>query len=172
MKTLLPPIQTQDEIAWFPARDGLFSTKNRYWFSYFISELNSPTEASSSSLNDFRKTWKIIWNANIMPKLSTWTWQAIHHRLSSVVELKKRNLTHFDLCLYCCVAQETFFHIFYDCAITKITRTLIKTNPITTDSSVALLDLCGSLVQSKGYNIFWIEVLICWRMETMNNKKS
>lgn len=56
---------------------------------------------SSNSSTCDKILWKTIWNTNIVTKLQIWAWQDIHHRLPCAIELKKRNITHSDLCQYC-----------------------------------------------------------------------
>lgn len=124
LKIPLPPLPKKDKIIWMPAQGGENSVKRGYWFAHYLNSLSNEVLNPSTSVSTQRNFWKHIWNAQTLPGLSHWAWQASLDRLPTNAQLAKRNIISNDFCTYCGNKTETIFHMLYDCDFAFSIRTL------------------------------------------------
>lgn len=158
-------------MAWVPAKDGLFSVKRAYWFAHYVNSLESQDTTPSSSNNSIQKTTcKEIWNSVVLPRLSTWVWQASRSRLPIGYELNKRNMLYNDNCAYCQTALETITHIFCTCSFAMEVRSLLLMHFQLDKLSSDILNIWTDVLQDR-VAIFWQEFTLCWHLQKIRNKR-
>lgn len=87
---------------------------------------NNPTPSTSSPTNHNSALWKEIWNNNCIPRLSTWTWQALHQCLPAATELRKRSLIQSDLASFSRKLQNQSCIFFMSVVLLEISDLLSK----------------------------------------------
>lgn len=77
----IPPTQVPDKLAWFPVVNGVFSTKNAYWFNFKACWLQKNNPPGSNNNSYQSRYWLQVWNPSVLPKLNILAWQASLNRL-------------------------------------------------------------------------------------------
>lgn len=106
---------TKGKLVWLLTQDGESNIKRAYWFALQLDIMSIDNLDTSTLFTSVANFWKIIWNPQILPRLSLWTWQTFYNRLPIRFELKKRHTTQDDTCTYCNDKVESLYHIFYEC---------------------------------------------------------
>lgn len=168
MKIPLPPLPTKDKLAQLPANDGNFSVKKAYWFGSYLYHLSEDHAIISKQNQQIQHFWKQIWKPDILPRISTWIWQASYNKLPTADNLFKRSLTTANLGTYCGRDSETLHHILYQCPFAKEVQNFLHMN---TEPCGNLLNFWSSLLLSQGSQLFQYEALIYWKLYMEGQKQ-
>ncbi|CAN1824010.1 Putative ribonuclease H protein At1g65750 [Linum perenne] len=106
-----PPSPTggDDELIWGPDPKGLFSIKSAYEI----------LAAIDRSVVDQR--WKAVWNWQGLNRVRLFLWLAVHNRLLTNSERRRRHLCTDDICTRCRAGTEDVLHVLRDCPLAKST---------------------------------------------------
>ncbi|CAN1851753.1 Putative ribonuclease H protein At1g65750 [Linum perenne] len=110
-----PPSPTggNDELIWGPDPKGLFSIKSAY-------EILTATDRSIAD-----QRWKSVWNWQGPNRVRFFLWLAVHNRLLTNSERRRRHLCNEDICSRCRTDTEDALHVLRDCPLAKSTWKLL-----------------------------------------------
>lgn len=108
----------QDTPYWPHTKDGKYSVKTGYHTA--VSDLNDPSNPSSSDLNANKVLWKVVWGARVIPKVKHFVWRLLTNSLPTRVNLFRRKMGSDNLCPICSCAPETALHLFTQCEWVKV----------------------------------------------------
>lgn len=91
----------EDELVWDSSTNGSLSLKGAYIF-----------KASSVQPIHWAKS---IWSPNIPPSKSLLAWRLMHDKIPVDGSLKQRGCVLPSICNLCLKAEETTFHLFFEC---------------------------------------------------------
>ncbi|KAK8605513.1 hypothetical protein V6N13_102291 [Hibiscus sabdariffa] len=97
----------QDLPGWHWEQNHCFSSKLAY----------AAIDIDVSPAHDFN--WKMVWSIKLPQRIQVVLWLAVHDRLLSNVERKRRHLTESDVCAFCNGKVETLLHVFSDCRMVQ-----------------------------------------------------
>ena len=75
LKIRLPQSTSEDFIAWYFERSGVFSVRSAYRLAVNENEANRDLGQSSTSQAGERKIWSVLWKANVPPKIRNFGWR-------------------------------------------------------------------------------------------------
>lgn len=165
----IPPMEAFDTIAWLPAIDGQFIVKRAYQFGYYIQELNKSHPNLSTTNKHHQLFQKEIWNPNILPRLSIWSWQASQHRLPTATELRKIKLLKVDFCTYCGKRSESIIHILYGNFFALEIRKQLQLQQTDTAPN-HLMHIWSTILRTKGPKVLQDELITCWKIWQTKNE--
>lgn len=106
----------------------------------------------------------------MLPTLSHWDWQAALNKLPTTVKLHNRKIITNDMCSYCELDEETLHHIFYECTFAIEIRSILCLFPPTQNYPKVILTW-KNLLEGKGCEHLWKEILLCWKLWGYRNKR-
>jgi len=101
MQVTLPFNQAEDNFVWRHSNNGILSLKETYNFK-------------TTPAQHLRWT-KSIWSPDIPPSKSILAWRLMHNKVSTDDQLNLRGFSITSMCSCCSEAQETSFHLFFQC---------------------------------------------------------
>jgi hypothetical protein len=110
------PRLMDDQLAWAPEKDGLFTVKSAYRLAMDESWRTS-NESTSISPDGSRKIWDLIWKSNVPPKVQNFAWRLATNSLPTWRNKCRRTLEVTDQCPVCGVEAEDNFHPFVRCTL-------------------------------------------------------
>ncbi|CAN1762528.1 Putative ribonuclease H protein At1g65750 [Linum perenne] len=101
------PNSGEDELIWGPDPKGLFSIKSAY-------EILAATDRSNSD-----QRWKSVWQWQGPNRVRFFLWLAVHSRLLTNSERRRRHLCIDDTCPRCRTGAEDIIHVLRDCPFAR-----------------------------------------------------
>ncbi|GLU21725.1 hypothetical protein SLE2022_378470 [Rubroshorea leprosula] len=104
-----------DRLIWLGTNNGKFSVKSAYKYAW---ELIFGTQHHAHD-QILKPVWRSVWSLNVPSKLKHVLWRIIWEILPSRDILQSRGLEIEHDCGICGEAEESYFHLFFDCAWSK-----------------------------------------------------
>ncbi|GLT82968.1 hypothetical protein SLE2022_012860 [Rubroshorea leprosula] len=104
-----------DRLIWLGTNNGKFSIKSAYKYAW---ELIFGTQHHTHD-QILKPVWRAVWSLNVPSKLKHVLWRIIWEILPSRDILQSRGLKIEHECSICGAAEESYFHLFFDCAWSK-----------------------------------------------------
>lgn len=105
--------RTHDLLYWWPATNGLFSTKSSFWLGR-IGHIRGWVARFGGARDD---VWRTVWNLGGPPKLSHFVWRACMGALATRDRLRERHVLSEGGCCYCQGTPETILHAIFQCSL-------------------------------------------------------
>ena len=107
--------QPVDVMFWWPATDGVYSTKSGYW----LGRLGHIRGWHDRFGGDNGDSWRAIWNLGGPPKLAHFIWRACTGALATRGRLMDRHIIEDGRCPHCNEGKETIVHTIFFCSLVK-----------------------------------------------------
>ena len=104
-----------DVLYWWPATDGIYSTKSGYW----LGRLGHIRGWAQRFGGDNGDVWKAVWNLGGPPKLHHFVWRACTESLATKGRLMDRHIIDDGMCQHCQGGKETIVHAVFKCSLVK-----------------------------------------------------
>ncbi|KAL0433610.1 UNVERIFIED_CONTAM: hypothetical protein Slati_2695300 [Sesamum latifolium] len=108
-------VHQTDLLCWHYTANGAFTVRSAYLLAL---KLHNPASSSQSPNSELSGFWKIIWKANVPPKVRLFAWKLANKALPSGTALENRMKIPQPPC-YFCGASENFAHVFVQCHIAR-----------------------------------------------------
>jgi hypothetical protein len=102
----------EDARLWKGTKNGLFTVRSAYHLAKMKEEQQLP---GSSNREEKSEMWSALWRLPIPNAEKNFLWRACHEILPTKVSLQKRKVVEETMCPICNLAEETCFHILWDC---------------------------------------------------------
>lgn len=102
----------EDFPAWHPDKLGRFSVRSAY---KLVLSLATTDESSSSSGQNSKAAWDMIWKCEVPQKVKIFDWRAATNSLATQANKKKRNMERVDVCCICGNEKEDVEHALCRC---------------------------------------------------------
>ncbi|KAL0462521.1 UNVERIFIED_CONTAM: hypothetical protein Slati_0139700 [Sesamum latifolium] len=149
-----------DVVCWHFSATGTFTVRNAYFLGLKIHNRASSSLAYSS---DPVSSWKLIWKANVPPKVSLFAWRLANTALPTSATLERRMKILQPLCSYCGVGPECLSHVFLQCHVARQAWALsnLPWNIIScwNDDPLRWINYVGLHLQVEKFDFF---LVICW----------
>ena len=96
-----------------PDKLGLFTVRSAYSMARVVLGEEKLRMEYRSPL------WKILWAANIMPKIKYFIWRVLWGILSTLDNLWRRRLNVYRNCQTCVDFNESLVHVMFECSLSK-----------------------------------------------------
>ncbi|KAL0406440.1 UNVERIFIED_CONTAM: putative mitochondrial protein [Sesamum latifolium] len=96
--------------------NGASTVKSAYFLAL---KLHNPASSSQSPNSELPRIWKIIWKANVPPKVRLFAWKLANKALPSGTTLENRMKILQPPCSFCGASSENFAHVFVQCHIAR-----------------------------------------------------
>lgn len=107
----------EDTRAWCLDRQGRFSVKSTYQFAYLLHNVMGTTSTSQPS--QLLCIWKFLRKAKFPSRLRIWLWRAIHNKLPTCDQLRKRESIIQNNCVLCNNHTKDLQHLLFKCEISR-----------------------------------------------------
>jgi ribonuclease HI len=111
----LPSRPTEDFIAWFFEKSGVFSVRSAYKLAKELAEEGNGSGQSSSGSQESRPIWKNYWKLPLPHKVLIFGWKVINNGLATQVGKKSRSIVVDSTCTICGREDETIEHALLWC---------------------------------------------------------
>ena len=98
---------------WWPAPNGVYSTKSGYWLGR-LGHIQGWAQQFGGEHGD---AWRSIWNIGGPPKLSHFLWRACTGALATKGRLLDRHILEDGSCPHCNGGKETIVHAIFQCSL-------------------------------------------------------
>ena len=105
--------RTEDTLFWWPASNGLYTTKSGYW----LARLGHTRGWMARFGGERGEAWKTIWNIGGPPKLCHFIWRACTGALATQDRLRERHIIEQGECSHCHGGPETIIHAIFHCSL-------------------------------------------------------
>ncbi|KAL0355215.1 UNVERIFIED_CONTAM: putative mitochondrial protein [Sesamum radiatum] len=105
-----------DLLCWLYTANGAFTVRSAYFLAL---KLHNPASSSQSTNSELPGIWKIIWKANVPPKVCLFTRKLANKALASGMALEHRMKFPQPPCSFCSASSENFAHVFVQCHIAR-----------------------------------------------------
>ncbi|CAN1152639.1 Putative ribonuclease H protein At1g65750 [Linum perenne] len=149
-----PPVASmgEDVLSWGGENDGKFSFKSAYNLIADMADTPSSTD------------WKKVWNWRGPNRIRFFLWLAVHGKLLTNGERRRRHLAGTDLCPRCNAAVESVSHVLCECPLAAEVWRLLDLNQIVglhqTSPSASWLT---SLLTHEHSTLFGVTFWILWK---------
>uniref|UniRef100_A0A803LLH1 Reverse transcriptase zinc-binding domain-containing protein n=1 Tax=Chenopodium quinoa TaxID=63459 RepID=A0A803LLH1_CHEQI len=103
--------QVEDSMYWWPATDGVYSTKS----GYLMARMGHVRGWTARFWGDRAEIWNSIWNIGGPPKLCQFLWRACTESLATFGRLQQRHIRDDGVCGVFYSAQESIIHAIFLC---------------------------------------------------------
>ncbi|XP_010666804.1 uncharacterized protein LOC104883925 [Beta vulgaris subsp. vulgaris] len=107
--------QPEDVMYWWPATNGVYSTKSGYWMGR-LGHIRGWQDRFGGDNGDI---WRAIWNLGGPPKLHHFVWRACTGALATRGRLMDRHIIEDGTCPHCNAGKETIVHTIFRCPLVK-----------------------------------------------------
>ena len=98
-----------DKLIWGEQETGIFTVKSAYYIA------NRILGREVNSQDQMNKVWRLIWMANVIPKVKVFAWLVVQNIIPTCTGLQKRGLEVENRCSVCGESGETLKHLFFGC---------------------------------------------------------
>ncbi|OMO91484.1 reverse transcriptase [Corchorus capsularis] len=109
----IPRVSARDSLVWNVTDLGDFSVRSAYYVACKI------LRNEESQIENRDSVWKLIWNANVLPKMKFFIWRVVLNILPLKTALIRRGLDIDDFCNTCGGREVSAFHVFFECPLSK-----------------------------------------------------
>ena len=113
MNIPLSIVPSADKLIWNDSELGFFTVKS----AYFQARIYLGKE--SYDFSERKLLWKILWKAQVLPKIKMFTWRLIQNIIPCTKNLRERGVQMDDVCCVCRQERESLHHLFFECKLSQ-----------------------------------------------------
>ena len=115
LKLCIQSVAAGGLVAWHYEQSGMFSVKRACKLASNLKDCSEEIGFSSSTVNEERRMWDVIWKAKVPQKIRIFAWRAATNSLAVQVNRVNHHQTVLGLCTICGVQDESIFHALVTC---------------------------------------------------------
>ncbi|KAL2904116.1 hypothetical protein RDABS01_002826 [Bienertia sinuspersici] len=142
--------EPKDEMMWAYSKYGNYLVRSAYLLG------------KGANLDEFHEAWVDIWKMEVIPKVKHFLWRLCTATLPLKTRLRARHLVEEASCPWCGQAEETMFHLFFECVKSRTLWVDCECGAMRcADSSNTLCDIMKSWrkiegkVKQRGVYLMW-----------------
>jgi len=105
--------------AWAFEKSGLYTVKSAYRLLKEEQMAGAMARTSEAGASGDERSWKLVWNLKVPPKVGVFWWRVMHNFLPSKQELKRRHVILESHCELCGDPDQSLYHIVFLCPAAK-----------------------------------------------------
>lgn len=109
----------EDVIAWNYEKSGIYTVRSAYRLLKSVQSQEEASKRSESSSSDSSWMWRKVWKLTLPPKIHIFWWQVANNFLPTKEVLFQRHVDRETVCATCGAADETLFHIAFECSMAR-----------------------------------------------------
>ncbi|OMO80722.1 reverse transcriptase [Corchorus capsularis] len=113
-------LSSADRLIWNHSVDGHYTIRSGYHVARRILGKEVAEVGARSVM------WRLIWGANVVPKVKFFMWRLIHGILPTKSQLQSRGIPIDQSCLVCGGVEYNLYHVFFDCVFSKTVWDIIS----------------------------------------------